>query len=51
MSVILSDVFAVRSHTNAQNAQDNNLLTDVIPYSVPGVGTVAKARVKICLYV
>merc|ERR1711893_329527 len=30
------DLFAVRSHTNAQNAQQDGLLTDVIPYAVPG---------------
>merc|ERR1712159_388406 len=30
---------ADRSHTNAQNAQQGGLLTDVIPYAVPGKGT------------
>jgi len=35
------DLFAVRSHTNAQNAQQGGLLTDVIPYAVPGKGTVS----------
>ena len=31
----------MRSHTNAANAQKEGLLTDVIPYNVPGVGTVS----------
>lgn len=35
------DLFAVRSHTNALNAQQAGLLTDVIPYSVPGKKTVS----------
>jgi len=36
------DTFAVRSHTNAFNAQQNGLLDDVIPYQVPGKGTVTQ---------
>jgi len=36
------DIFAVRSHTNALNAQEKGLLTDVIPYSVPGKSTISK---------
>ena len=39
--IIFTDLFAVRSHTNAQNAQQGGLLTDVIPYAVPGKGTVS----------
>jgi len=35
------DAFAVRSHTNALNAQQAGLLTDVIPYSVPGKKTIS----------
>jgi acetyl-CoA acyltransferase len=36
------DVFAVRSHTNAKTAQEKGILTDVIPYYVPGKGTVTE---------
>lgn len=35
------DLFAVRSHVNALAAQEKGLLTDVIPYSVPGKKTIS----------
>ena len=36
------DEFAVRSHTNAAAAQEAGILSDVIPFYVPGKGTVAE---------
>jgi len=36
------DLFAVRSHTNALNAQEAGLLSDVIEYHVPGGETISK---------
>jgi len=36
------DVFAVRSHSNAQKAQDEGLLSDVFEYHIPGGDTISK---------
>uniref|UniRef100_A0A8D0GFJ5 Trifunctional enzyme subunit beta, mitochondrial n=1 Tax=Sphenodon punctatus TaxID=8508 RepID=A0A8D0GFJ5_SPHPU len=36
------DQYALRSHTLAKKAQDEGLLTDVVPFKVPGKDTVTK---------
>ncbi|XP_075451463.1 trifunctional enzyme subunit beta, mitochondrial isoform X2 [Ascaphus truei] len=42
VSRVEQDEFALRSHTLAKKAQDAGLLSDVIPYKVPGKDTVIK---------
>ncbi|KAH1173646.1 hypothetical protein KIL84_017485, partial [Mauremys mutica] len=42
ISRVEQDEYALRSHTLARKAQDEGLLTDVIPFKVPGKDTVIK---------
>ncbi|XP_039384831.1 trifunctional enzyme subunit beta, mitochondrial [Mauremys reevesii] len=42
ISRVEQDEYALRSHTLARKAQDEGLLTDVIPFKVPGRDTVIK---------
>jgi len=37
--VVLQDEYAFRSHSLAKKATDEGLLTDVVPYKVPGIIT------------
>ncbi|XP_019393665.1 PREDICTED: trifunctional enzyme subunit beta, mitochondrial [Crocodylus porosus] len=42
VSRVEQDEYALRSHTLAKKAQDEGLLVDVVPFSVPGRDTVSK---------
>ncbi|XP_075771854.1 trifunctional enzyme subunit beta, mitochondrial isoform X1 [Pelodiscus sinensis] len=42
ISRVEQDEYALRSHTLARKAQDEGLLTDVVPFKVPGKDTVLK---------
>ncbi|NWX43697.1 ECHB enzyme, partial [Steatornis caripensis] len=42
ISRLEQDEYALRSHTLAKKAQDGGLLTDVVPFKVPGKDTVTK---------